>query len=58
MGYHIFFTPEEIYGILEEDEEVLKKAIERIRKEYPNIAPDLADDVDGITNETKEQKEI
>ena len=54
-SYYVFFTPEEINGILNENKDVLEAAYKRIKEEYPNIATDLADDITDITN-SKEDK--
>ncbi len=54
-SYYVFFTPEEINGILNENKDVLEAAYKRIKEEYPNIASDLADDITDITN-SKEDK--
>jgi len=54
-SYYVFFTKDELKGILEENKDVLKAAYERIKKDYPNIAPDLADIIGDLTSERERE---
>lgn len=44
--YFILFTPEELKKIYSGDDEALRTAYDRIKKEYPNTAPDIEEEVD------------
>ena len=53
--YLIFFTPEELQKIAMGDGEGLRKAYDRVKKEYPNMAPDIEEEVDYTHQKDKDK---